>query len=331
VKLRMRLCCLVATTLFTGVGFALPYALGDVFASTGNGRVSVFDSSGTLKQVLNNGLGSTYTTGGMFDAAGNYYVTTFGGNVVSKWDNNGNLINGSFMTGCNSDCESMTRDKSGNAFVGQADGTADIRKYDIATGAFLTSYNAAVSPRGTDWVDLAADQKTIYTTSEGGLIRRYDTSTSTQLSAFNAVDAGGSMFALRILADGGVLVAHSSDVLRYDSTGALVQTYAVGGHSGTLFALNLDPNGTSFWTGDLGGDNKVFRVDIASGTVLNSFDTNTGTNSFYALAGLSVYGEITQGGGGGPTVPEPGSIVLLGTMMAGLALTARKKFATRRE
>jgi hypothetical protein len=320
-KLRTLLCVVAVMTLCS-TAFALPFAIGDVFASVGNGKVEVYSSTGVLKQTLDNGLNSTFTTGGMFDVAGNFYVTTFGSNVVSKWDSNGTLVNGSFMTGCNSDCESITRDASGNAFVGQADGTGDIRKYSIATGAFITSYSPTVSPRGTDWVDLAADQSTIFYTSEGGLIRRFDTAANAQLANFNAVDAGGNMYALRILADGGVLVAHTSNVLRYNSAGVLVQTYAVAGHSGTLFALNIDPDGTSFWTGDLGGDNKVFRVDIATGAVLTSFNTiQAGDNT---LAGLTIFGEIRQGQG---NVPEPGSIILLGTVAALIGMATRKKFA----
>src|SRR5437867_2701350 len=101
-KLRTLLCVVAVMTLCS-TAFALPYAIGDVFASVGNGKVEVYSSTGVLKQTLNNGLGSTFTTGGMFDAAGNFYVTTFSSNVVSKWDSNGTLVNASFMTGCNSD------------------------------------------------------------------------------------------------------------------------------------------------------------------------------------------------------------------------------------
>jgi WD40 repeat protein len=313
----------VGTTLFAGlalaagvpaVAHALPFAIGDVFASTGNGTVTVFDPvTGAVKQVLSTGLNEFYTTGGMFDAAGNFYVTTFNGNHIAKWDNNGNLVSATFMTGCNSDCESITRGTGGIAFVGQADGTRDILAYDIATGTFITSFDPTTGPRGTDWVDLAADQKTIYYTSEGGTIRRFDISTNTQLSDFNAIAAGDEMYALRILADGGVLVAATDNVLRYNAAGVLVQTYTFA-HSGTLFGLNLDPDGTTFWTGDLGGDNKVFRINIATGAVINSFATNPPNGQ---LAGLAIFGEITQGGGG--TVPEPASVVLMLTGLSSLA------------
>jgi WD40 repeat protein len=278
----------------------------------------VFDPvTGVVKQTLNTGLGEFYTTGGMFDASGNFYVTTFDGNHVAKWDSNGNLVSGTFMTGCNADCESITRNTTGIAYVGQADGTGDIRAYNIATGAFIASFSPTVAPRGTDWVDLSADQKTIYYTSEGGTIRRFDVSTNTQLPDFNAVPlAGNSMFALRILADGGVIVAHTDNVVRFNSSGVVIQTYTFA-HSGTLFALNLDPDGTSFWTGDLGGDNKVFRINLATGAVITSFATNPSNGQ---LAGLAIFGEITQGGGGGETVtPEPASFVLMVTGLSGLA------------
>jgi hypothetical protein len=325
--MRTGIFCVLAAIAASSNASALPFAVGDVFASVGNGRVEVYSPTGVLKQTLNNGLNSTFTTGGVFDTAGNFYVTTFGSNVVSKWDSNGTLISGSFMTGCNSDCESISRDQSGNGYVGQADGTGDIRKYNLATGAFVTSFSPTVSPRGTDWVDLSSDQHTIFYTSEGGLIRRFDTAANAQLSNFNAVDAGGNMFALRILSDGGVIVAHTSDVLRYNSAGVLTQTYSFA-HSGTLFALNLDPDGTSFWTGDLGGDNKVFRIDLTTGAVITSFNTlQAGDNT---LGGLTVFGEITAGGGGGGgngTVPEPGSVFLLGTVAAGIGMATRRKFA----
>jgi hypothetical protein len=270
-----------------------------------------------LVRTLDNGLGSTFTTGSVFDTSGNFYVTTFSSNVISKFDNAGNLVNGSFVSSFNADVESITRDKSGNFFAGEADGEHKITEFNSA-GAVTGTWSPATQDRGTDWVDLSSDEHTVYYTSEGTHIFRFDTSTGTQLSDFtdNGTD---TMYAFRILGDGGVLAASSNNVVRFDSAGNVVQTYNFA-HSGTLFALNLDPDGKSFWTGDLGGDGNIFKIDIASGTVLENFSTGSSN-----LAGLSIFGEITQGGGGGgSTVPEPNSVLLLGGALIGL-LAYRKR------
>ena len=56
--------------------------------------------------------------------------------------------------------------------------------------------------------------------------------------------------------------------------------------SGGLFALNLDPDGNSFWTAGV-DSGMVYRVDIESGAVLTAFNSGTG-----GVSGLAVHGEI---------------------------------------
>lgn len=283
------------------------YQLGDIFASVGGGQVRRYNSAGVLQQTLNTTQGG-FTTGSAFDSAGNFFVTNFSSQSLSKFDNNGNLLNGAFASGFNSSPESIVFDASGNFYVGQADGSADIRKYNSA-GVLLTSYNVATTARGSDWIDLAANQTTMFYTSENFEIKRFDLATNTQLPDF-ANGGARPKFALRILGDGGVLVAASSVVERYNAAGVLTQTYdPIGSNS---FALNLDPDGTSFWTGDYGNGN-LYKYDIASGNLLATINTGAAGSLF----GVSIYGEITQGGGGGQ-VPEPSSVALL----AGVALFA---------
>jgi len=129
---------------------------------------------------------------------------------------------------------------------------------------------------------------------------------------------GSQQFALRLLSDGGILVANGSNVLRYDSSGNIIRTYT--GFTGTseLFALNLDPDGTSFWTGDIGGSTQVFRVDIATGNILTHWAASKDGAS--EVAGVAVFGEITQGGPPPPGVPEPGTILLTLSGLCGLVL-----------
>jgi hypothetical protein len=50
--------------------------------------------------------------------------------------------------------------------------------------------------------------------------------------------------------------------------------------------MNLDPDGTSFWTAGLLSGN-VYHIDIASGAVLGSFNSGAG-----GVAGLLVYDEL---------------------------------------
>lgn len=314
---------LIGLLAMHGVASGAPFTAGDVFASVGIGKVKEFTPSGTFVQTLDTTTGSGDTAGSAFDNAGNFYVTSFQTNEVSKFNNNGTLAAKDFIpAGTTTHNESIVFDNSGNFYVGGADQNT-IKKFNAA-GTVLNSFIATVGPRGTDWVDLAADQHTIFYTSEGGSVRRFDTSTNTQLTDFTS-SLGGVSYALRLLSDGGALVAHTSNVLRLNSSGAVIQTYTIPG-STTLFSLNLDPDGTTFWTGNLDSIGTVFHVRISDGVVLGQFNTvQPGDNE---LGGLTIFGEITQGCptcGAGPTVPEPSTFILLGAGLLGLAGYMRHK------
>ena len=171
---------------FCKVGFSgVIYTTGDVFVSVSNGLVKEFKPNGTLVQTLNTGNGNDETTGSAFDASGNLYVATFSGNTVAKFDSTGNLVTRSFATGFNSDPESISFTRLGNLFVGEADGLRQINEFD-ANGTNVASFSPNTVPgRGTDWIDCACDQHTIYYTSEGNTIRRFDTQSNMQLPDFN--------------------------------------------------------------------------------------------------------------------------------------------------
>ena len=143
---------------------------------------------------------------------------------------------------------------------------------------------------GDDWIDLASDQCTFYYTSEGSDIMRYNKCTNTQESNFNQVPFSGyGAFEVRILADGDVLVADSDAVLLLDPDGNVIQTYScdsLPGCQGLLFAVSVDPDGTSFWTGD-SYSGQIWQVDIDTGQVLQTIDTNTAY-----LYGLTVDGQL---------------------------------------
>lgn len=314
-RLMILMVLLAGIVLSTGTASAVTYQVGDMFGGGSSGGL------GNVYHYRGGALIATYLTGvaneetGMaFDTSGNLYVTNFGSSTITKFDNSGNVIapNPFVSNDVNSHNESILFNVAGDFYVGQADGTRDIIKR-ASDGTFIARYDVATGPRGTDWIDLAADQNTMYYTSEGRTIRRYDVSTGTQLTDFATLPGSGTAFALRLLGDGGLLVADRDDVKRLDNTGAVVQTYDVAGVS-MWFALNLDPDGTSFWSGDIGGSGIISKFDIATGVELVHIVAPS------SISGLAVFGEITQGGGGGgEQVPEPGTMILLGSGLLAIA------------
>ncbi len=264
------------------------FGQGDVFVSVSAGQVQWHLPDGSLVQTLDDTTGS-FTTGMAFDAAGNLYVTDFGAGSVSVFDNTG-ALQGTFGSGFSTP-ESILFDGAGNAYVGDASASV-IQKFD-ATGNPLDSFDVAVEDRGTDWIDLAADQCTMLYTSEGTTVFSYDVCADAQNPDFATGLPGGAAYALRILPDDSILVADTQTIVRLDSSGTPIQSYDATINDVDLdswFAINLDPDGTSFWSGDFSTAD-VVKFDIATGAVLpESFNTGTGSDTVF---GVAVKGEIT--------------------------------------
>jgi hypothetical protein len=273
---------------------AAPYVVGDVFAGVASGNVNHYSSTGVLKGTYNIGA-SGFTTGMAFDGAGNLYVTGFSDNTLAQFNNSGTLLNPNFAAGLSAP-ESVLFDKTGNLFVGNV--INGIQKYD-ATGAFL----GTVTNARTDWIDLSADQGTFVYTQEGANILTVSNGLPGVSGPDFASGFAGSdrAFALRFLPAGGLLLADGVDIKRFNAAGNLIQNYDKMGQN-DWFSLNLDPDGVTFWSGDLATGN-ISRFNIATGADVFDFNTGTGSNTLF---GLAVFGEITTG-----TVPEPSTLSLV--------------------
>jgi hypothetical protein len=262
------------------------YTPGDVFAGSGvGGKIKHFDSVGVLKDTLDTGTACFDLTGMAFDANNNLLATSYGCTKVFKFDKMGNLV-GPFGSGYSLHTESVTLNAAGHVFVGQADGTGAVVELDAA-GTFVANHLPAHESRGTDWVDLAADQCTLFYTSEGRHVKRFNVCNDTQLADFAALpNTAGTAYALRIRPNGEVIVAATNEAVRFDAAGNVLKEYPIANEF--LFALNLDPDNATFWTaGIFTGD--IFRMNIATGAQITTFSAGG------SVEGLAVAGEIRVG------------------------------------
>jgi hypothetical protein len=263
----------------TGTGAAVPFARGEVFLGVGSGLVQRRSATGELIQILDTELGG-FTTGMAFDRNGNLYVTNISASNVTRFDSNGVRM-GPFGSGYSAP-EVVVFDQAGNVFVGNTGG--GILKFD-PDGNFL---NESIPTTRIDFMDLQADQTTMLITQELQSILTVNVETGVLGPDF-ATGLGGRAFALRIRPGGDVLLGNGVNILRLDANGQIIQTYDVSGEDG-WFALNLDPDGTSFWSADFGTSN-FYKFDIDSGNVLlGPINTGTGISTVF---GLAVFGEIT--------------------------------------
>lgn len=295
---------LLAVTLLLGargrtaptVTAATTWNQGDVFVAVGGGQYKVYNNNGTFKETIGDPLGLS-TTGCAFDPnRTKLYTTNFFTTKVKVYNRaSPHTMLQTIDTALQSPgghSESIVFAADGSFYVGHADGDRDIHKYNAA-GVFQTKFNVATGPRGSDWIDLAADQKTMFYTSEGGLIRRYDVSgAGAQLADF--ANIGGISYALRLLppgdGSGGLLVARNDSVKKLDSTGAVVASWDVTDQN-LWFALDLDPDGEHFWAGDVAtGNFYKFRLNTP-GMNTHVLTVNTGTG-FGTLGGICVLGNV---------------------------------------
>ena len=213
---------------------------GDVFVSLGDGRVLRFSqTTGLLLQTLDTATG-LFVTGSAFDRSNNFYATAFSANTIVKFDANGTRL-GDFSNALNGHPESILFDPDGNALVGTvatSSGDNDVRKLN-PNGDVIDNYDVPVERHGSDWIDLAADKCTLYYTSQGVRILRFDICTKTALPDFVSNLPNPIAYAVRLLPGGGLLVADSNEILRWlgGFKKAPAVTFLVHGEPGPMDTL----------------------------------------------------------------------------------------------
>jgi outer membrane protein assembly factor BamB len=268
-------------------GLSLTFQRGDVFVALEPGPVQWWRPDGTLRGVLVSLVAGTGEGMG-FDPAGNLFVTrwcsdpncTASGNTVEAFNNLG-ISAGRFGRGYDCSPHAIVFAPDGTAFVGQAGCTGSILRF--SPGALdPVSFPVEAEVQGSFWIDLAPNGCTVFYTSVGPNVKRYDTCARRQLANFNVAPLpGGVTHDLRILPDGGVLVSSGQVVARLDPSGALVRTYSVPGETALWAGLDLAGDGT-FWVANYLSSN-VYRFDLATGGIIDSFNTGTPPNTAVAV------------------------------------------------
>ena len=260
-----------------------------LFVGISGGQVAQFSRSGNHQTTLNSNQGGSMTGMG-FDAVQNLYTTNFTADTVSRFNGNDTLM-GTFGSGYNCKPESIVFDQAGNAYVGETGCSHAILKFD-AYGNLSAAYSVSTEQEGSDWIDLAPDQCTIFYTSQGSSVLRYNACNKQQLAPFaTGLNTG---LGLKVLPDGGVLVADKQDIVRFDSGGRKIMTYNASGES-CWVSLALDSDNSSFWAADYCSSD-VVQFNLNSGNQVSKFNSGSATNTVYGVAERIAPSRVTPAG-----------------------------------
>jgi hypothetical protein len=162
----------------------------------------------------------------------------------------------------------ITFDASGNAYVGVFNLTKRrLRKFD-SRGMMVAEYK---TPFTVYSADLASDQCTLYYIADPRgpqIVHRYNVCAKSALSDFGRISAP-NVIQIRLLPDGGILVAGHSEVQRYAATGQLIKSYDLAG-SDYWRSISITADRESFWAATR---REIVRFDLTTGESREQFVT----------------------------------------------------------
>jgi DNA-binding beta-propeller fold protein YncE len=261
------------------------FAAGDVFVSLKTGKVQWW-RGGALLATLPTAAGG-FAEGMKLDSSNRLYATHWcadgtclQGNTIERYESTGQLL-GAWGSGYDCNPTSLDFDTNGNAFVGQADCWGRVLQLTATGQRVVEPHLVAVENRGSMWIDLAPDNCTLFYTSSGPNVLRYNVCARAQLPNFNAgpMPDTEAAFAVQVLSTGGLVVANTSVITRLDELGEVVQTYDVAGERNSWYGLALTPDEHAFWA-TIFGSPRVYELDLATGALLATIDTGMGEDSF---------------------------------------------------
>lgn len=185
-------------------------------------------------------------------------------------------------------------------------GSNTVKEYD----ASQTELNSFVATVNGNWIEDMAwgGSNTIWASTYEGNVFNINATTGAVNSNFSVANSsytGVAFDGTNLWVSGGLT---SNNIFEYSTSGTLIQTigtqFAVGG-------LGYDSADNTLWAGGQSGN--VYHLDL-SGNVLSSF-----------VAGSVYHDGLSVGNlGAENSVPEPGTLLLMGAGLIGLAAQRRK-------
>jgi uncharacterized delta-60 repeat protein len=246
-----------STTRAIGTGHTpTPFHQGDVFVNTFNFGTQHFDSAGNLLDNLNLdfrqfGTGMAFKSNGHLLAGFNGEIGSSSNSMVDDYDTSGNLI-GTFANTVEVP-QSLIIDVAGNVYIGEDTSFGNdgrIEKFDAGGNLLATFFAPIENGAGIGSIALGSDQCTLYYTSGGVTIKRFNVCTNASLSDF--ATGAATPTDLQVRPNGDVLVISRSEIDRYDSSGAFKQFYPYPTDLAVLTAP-MTPSSNTANVGDTSG------------------------------------------------------------------------------
>ncbi len=271
----------------------------------------------------------SFPLGGVFGPDGNFYATNSDNDTVLKLNGStGAVINSTF--GSAEDAAGLVFGPTGNLFVVGSTAPGLLSVLNGATGALITTVDAGGIMNDPEGVTRGPDGNIYVADAGGNDVLKFNGTTGAFMGTFVAAGSGGLIGSRGVAfgPDGNLYVTsfNTNQVLRYDgTTGAFLGVFAsaTGGCSGLSLPrdLTFGPDGNLF-VGSFGSGD-IFEYNGSTGACITDF-IPAGTGDLGGPTFLAFGEEATT-----TPVPEPASITLVASALAGLAALKRRLFAAR--